>query len=155
MKVRRIALLMMLVLGVTALSGMAKVKPEDVFSTEQGVALNGYDVVGYHTQYLAIRGTAEHAATHDGVTYHFSSGENLQTFKKDPEKYLPEYGGWCAFAMGAKNAKFAPDPKTFKMVNGKLYVFYNGEHGNTIVPWNADESKVTKEADKNWTAMTR
>jgi YHS domain-containing protein len=125
------------------------------YISANGVAIDGYDVVGYFTHNQAIRGNKDFAATHASATYHFSSTENVNAFKASPEKYLPSFGGWCAFAVGAKNTKFTPDPKTFKIYNGRLLLFYNGEHGNTSVFWNQDEQALLRKADANWKALSK
>ena len=70
---------------------------------------------------------------------------------------MPQYGGYCAFAMAMKNAKVPSDPKTFKLHNGKLYLFFNdyyqGDPFNTIIPWNADERNMINKANTNWKTM--
>jgi len=127
------------------------------FENADHVAINGYDVVNYFTQNSAERGSKTFAATLAGTTFYFVSAENQQAFKADPKKYLPQYGGYCAFAMGMKNAKAAADPETFKLYNGQLYLFFNdyyeGTPFNTIVPWNSDEANFKAKADANWKGM--
>ena len=86
----------------------------------------------------------------DGVVYYFSNGANKDLFVKDYKKYEPQYGGWCAYAMGATNDKVVIDPKTFKIVNGKLYLFYHSWVNNTLNKWNKDEANLKAKADKNW-----
>ena len=124
---------------------------------KDNVAIGGYDVVAYFTQNAALRGAQKHEAQHNGVKYWFASEANKQQFVADPEKYLPQYGGWCAFAMGMKGGKAPSDPNTFKLYNGKLYLFFNdyyqGAPFNTIVPWNGDEANLQKKADANWANM--
>ena len=74
---------------------------------------------------------------------------------KDPKKYEPQYGGWCAYAMGASNEKVEIDPETFKIVNGKLYLFFHNFINNTLLKWNKDEANLKALADKNWQAIYR
>lgn len=135
----------------------AQEKSGKYFANENNVAIQGYDVVAYFAQNEALRGSKKFSAQHEGVNYWFSSTENKQMFEKDPGKYAPQYGGWCAFAMGKKNAKVPSDPQTFKLYNGQLYLFYNdymqGEPFNTIIPWNANEKNAKQSADANWKAM--
>ena len=69
---------------------------------------------------------------------------------KNPAKYEPQYGGWCAYAMGAKGEKVSVDPKTYKIVDGKLYLFYNRLFNNTLEDWNENEAKLKNKADANW-----
>ena len=69
---------------------------------------------------------------------------------KNPTYFEPQYGGWCAYAMGSKGEKIAIDPETFKIVEGKLYLFYNAYFNNTLKIWNKDELSFKKKADLNW-----
>ena len=71
-------------------------------------------------------------------------------FLKNPKNYEPQYGGWCAYAMGSNGEKVEVDPETYKILDGKLYVFYNAYFNNTLKSWNKDEAKLKKQADKNW-----
>lgn len=120
------------------------------FNLEKGIAIQGYDPVAYFTQNKAVEGDKANAIFYAGVTYYFSSAANKELFKKDPAKYEPQYGGWCAYAMGAKGEKVEIDPETFKIVNGKLYLFYNKAFNNTLKTWNKDEANLKAAADKNW-----
>jgi YHS domain-containing protein len=95
------------------------------FNIEKGVALQGFDPVAYFTQNKAVKGKKELAVVAEGVTYYFATTEDKELFKKDYKKYEPQYGGWCAYAMGATGEKVEIDPKTFKMAGGKLYLFYH------------------------------
>ncbi|MDN3654839.1 YHS domain-containing (seleno)protein [Ferruginibacter paludis] len=123
------------------------------FNLEKGVAIQGYDPVAYFSQDKAVKGNQQFAAVADGVTYHFSSAANKDLFVKDYKKYEPQYGGWCAYAMGAANEKVEVDPETFKIVNGKLYLFYHSWVNNTLNKWNKDEANLKTKADKNWMAI--
>jgi YHS domain-containing protein len=95
------------------------------FNLDNGIALSGYDAVAYLNQSKAIKGSKIYAVIHEGVTYYFSSINNKEEFKKNPAKYEPAYGGWCAYVMGSDGEKVSVDPKTFKIVNGRLNLFYN------------------------------
>ncbi|MDX1938030.1 MAG: YHS domain-containing (seleno)protein [Flavihumibacter sp.] len=120
------------------------------FNTTNGLAVQGYDVVAYFAQNKALKGSKDLAVVYEGLTYYFASTENKEAFKKNPAKYEPEYGGWCAYAMGAKGEKVEIDPKTFKIFNGKLYLFYNKFFNNTLTDWNKDEINLKKKADASW-----
>ena len=125
-----------------------------VFTNADGVAINGYDPVAYFTQNEAVRGNVGNSVKINGVTWYFSSGENKAQFEKSPDQYMPKYGGYCAFAMAMKNATVPTDPRTFKLHDGQLYLFFNdyyeGTPFNTIVPWNMDEKSLIGKADENW-----
>jgi YHS domain-containing protein len=123
------------------------------FNLEKGVAIQGYDPVAYFLQNKAVKGNTQFSALADGVTYHFSTAANKDLFVKDYKKYEPQYGGWCAYAMGATNEKVEIDPETFKIVNGKLYLFYHSWVNNTLNKWNKEEANLKAKADKNWMAI--
>jgi len=116
---------------------------------ESGLAIEGYDPVAYFAG-NAVEGSATYTYTIDGATYRFASAANRDLFKAAPSKYRPQYGGWCAYAMGAKGEKVEVDPKTFKVLNGKLYLFYNKYFNNTLKSWNKDEANLKVKADANW-----
>jgi hypothetical protein len=81
--------------------------------------------------------------------------ENKEAFKSNLVKYEPAYGGWCAFAMGDNGEKVSVDPETFKIVNGKLYLFYNKYFTNTLTSWNKDETNLKRKADANWPKLLK
>jgi YHS domain-containing protein len=120
------------------------------YNIEDKVALQGYDPVAYFTQKKAVKGKSSIASTFDGITYYFSTQANKEAFVKTPTSYEPQYGGWCAYAMGANNEKVEINPETFKILDGKLYVFYNAYFNNTMKSWNKDEVSLKKKADNNW-----
>lgn len=120
------------------------------FNLDKGVAIQGYDPVAYFTEHKAVKGKKELAVSAEGATYYFSSAANKELFKKNYKNYEPQYGGWCAYAMGATGQKVEIDPATFKVLNGKLYLFYNSLFNNTLPKWNKDETHLNTEADKNW-----
>ena len=72
----------------------------------------------------------------------------------DPEKYQPQYGGWCAYAMGVSGDRVKIDPKTFKIINDQLYLFYNFWGNNTLKDWNKDEKRLKEKADSYWSAIS-
>jgi YHS domain-containing protein len=120
------------------------------YNLENKVAIQGYDPVGYFNQGKAIKGKKEISASYQGVIYKFSSSENKDAFLKNTSKYEPQYGGWCAYAMGSAGEKVEINPETFKIVDGKLYLFYNAFFNNTLKSWNKDETKLKSQADTNW-----
>lgn len=80
--------------------------------------------------------------------------KNKDLFAAAPVKYEPQYGGWCAYAMGAKGEKVSVDPETFKITDGKLFLFYNRFFTNTLKDWNKDENNLKINADKSWEKFT-
>jgi YHS domain-containing protein len=124
--------------------------PVKHFNLEKGLAIQGYDPVAYFMQHKAVKGNPQFAFTDEGVTYYFSSASSKEIFQKEPKKYEPQYGGWCAYAMGASGEKVEVDPETFTISNGKLYLFYHTWVNNTLNKWNKDEMNLKANADKNW-----
>lgn len=120
------------------------------FNVNGGLAVQGYDVVAYFTTGKAVKGSTSNTVVQQGITYRFSSAANKEAFKKNPSSFEPQYGGWCAYAMGATGEKVEIDPATFKIVNGKLYLFYNKFFNNTRSTWNKDEAVLKSKADANW-----
>lgn len=118
--------------------------------SENNLAMQGYDPIAYFTAQKATKGKKELAVIYEGVTYYFSSQANKNIFLKSPSSYEPAYGGWCAYAMGAKGEKVSIDPETFKIVNNKLYLFYNKFFNNTLKDWNKDETALKQKADEAW-----
>ncbi len=125
------------------------------FNTEKnGLAIQGYDPVAYFENNKAIKGKSSINLLVDGITYYFSSPQNKELFRANPLKYEPQYGGWCAYAMGATNGKVEIDPSTFKIINGKLYLFYHSWVNNTLTKWNKEEATLKNKADINWIKLT-
>ena len=120
------------------------------FNLENKVAVQGYDPVAYFKQNKAVKGKKELDANYQGVIYFFSSKENKAEFLKNPSHYEPQYGGWCAFAMGDYAEKVEINPETFKIIDGKLFLFYNAFFNNTLKSWNKDEKRLKASADVNW-----
>ncbi len=118
------------------------------------LAIEGYDVVGYFKEDRAIKGSSENAVHHNGSVYHFADVKNKDTFQTHPDKYVPQYDGWCAFGMAKMKTKVSVDPTTFAIHNGKLLLFFNGDHEgkhvNTKVMWEEDKEAILKEADEEW-----
>lgn len=125
---------------------------ENHFNLEKGIAIQGYDPVAYFSN-RAIKGDKKISTNYQGVVYYFSSEVNKNTFLQNPLKYEPQYGGWCAFAMGDYGKKVEINPETYKIVNGKLYLFYNSYLNNTLKSWNKDEINLKKKADNNWSKI--
>ncbi|MDI5895719.1 YHS domain-containing (seleno)protein [Flavobacterium algoritolerans] len=121
-----------------------------LFNLEKNVAIQGYDPVAYFKQGKAVKGKKEITASYEGVVYYFSMPVNKEYFLKNPSKFEPQYGGWCAYAMGDSNEKVSINPETFKISNGKLYLFYNAFFNNTLKSWNKEETRLMMKADANW-----
>lgn len=116
-----------------------------------GIALQGYDPVSYFSD-QPMSGNPNISSVYGGAIYYFTSTENQGIFEAGPEKYLPQYGGFCAVAIS--EGKLVPvDPETYTLTDGKLYLFYNGEFGNTKPQWEADEAGIKAKADTQWSSL--
>ncbi len=119
-------------------------------NTKRGFAANGYDVVAYFDN-TAKEGNKEFTKAYKDVQFKFSSKNNLEKFTKNPEKYIPQYGGYCAYAIAAKGKKVSINPETFEIRDGKLYLFYNRGRTNTLDLWlQENPEKLQQKADENW-----
>ncbi|MEC4005692.1 YHS domain-containing (seleno)protein [Flavobacterium sp. SUN052] len=146
---KQILILFVAFISVTTFAQTAAKRASE-FNLEKKVAIQGYDPVAYFTQKKAVKGKSTIASTYEGVTYYFSTQGDKDLFLKNPEQYEPQYGGWCSYAMGATGEKVEVDPETFKIVDGKLNLFYNAFFNNTLKSWNKDEKNLKAKADANW-----
>jgi len=120
------------------------------YNTKKGYAAEGYDVVAYFNK-TALEGSKQFSVAHDGIKYKFISKKNLDTFKANPEVYMPQYGGYCAYAVALKSKKIGVNPKAFEIRDGKLYLFYDAWGTNTLELWKKGDVKgLQKKADYNW-----
>lgn len=110
------------------------------------VGVHGYDLVAYHTGDNAVAGSGRYASVHAGVTYLFSSEANKKTFEENPQKYLPAYGGYCAYGVSI-GKKFDGNPLYWKLVNGKLYLNLDNEIAQL---WEKDLSANIEKANTTW-----
>lgn len=147
---KKIAVILVVLLFSITTFAQSTAKRVKEFNLENKVAIQGYDPVAYFTQKKAVKGKSSITTTYDGVTYNFSSQANKDLFLKKPSSYEPQYGGWCAFAMGDYGEKVEINPETFKIIDGKLYLYYNAFFNNTLKSWNKDETNLKKKADANW-----
>ncbi|HSR66938.1 MAG TPA: YHS domain-containing (seleno)protein [Acidobacteriota bacterium] len=113
------------------------------------VALAGYDAVAYHSQAKAVRGSGDHIAEYQGETYLFASEDNKKAFERNPSKYAPAFGGFCAYGVSV-GKKFVGDPEVWRIVNGTLYLNLNRQIQST---WKQDIPGNISKAEKNWTEI--
>jgi len=114
-------------------------------------AVSGYDVVAYFTEQKAVEGNSQYTLEYQGADWYFSSQEHLTLFKNDPEKYAPQYGGYCAWAMAVD--KIAPGKAPYWTIyNDKLYLNYDKDVLDT---WLADKDKFIKDADLVWSKLDK
>lgn len=120
------------------------------------IALQGYSPVSYLDLGLAQKGSKAYKSEHKKVVYYFTSAEQKATFDKSPAKYLPQYGGFCAFGTYA-GAKFRVDPNKFIVKDGKYYLYLNNVELDAKQLWLAENNhkKLKEVADKNWSKLSK
>lgn len=118
------------------------------------LAIEGYDPVAYFPEGggKPLKGSDKISVTHKGVVYRFASEANKALFLKTPDRFEPQYGGWCAYAM-AQGEKVEIDPKSFKITDGKLHLFYKSFFNDTREKWIKDEAALATKANSNWKSI--
>lgn len=121
---------------------------------KDALALDGYDPVAYFADGggKPKKGAASLELVHQGVRYRFASEANRTLFQKDPARFEPAYGGWCAYAMAQKE-KVEIDPESFLLQDGRLMLFYKGWFNDTRAKFQKDATALTKKADAKWAEL--
>src|SRR6266481_5780280 len=125
--------------------------PVPAVNTTDGLALKGYDPVAYFTDGQPTKGADQYSFQWKGITYRFASAENLQRFRADPEKYLPQYGGYCAYAMSIDRVADI-SPTEWTIFEGKLYL-NNNFFSQRL--WSLNKNRRIRSADKNWSVFPK
>ncbi|MFT3936077.1 MAG: YHS domain-containing (seleno)protein [Chitinophagaceae bacterium] len=126
----------------------AHAQKSPVFVTD-GAAIHGYDAVAYFTQAKAIKGDSSISYNWNNANWYFVSRENKELFKSAPEKYAPQYGGYCAYGLSAGH-KAPTDPQAWMVVDGKLYLNYS--KGVQQV-WIKKQQEFIDKANTNWPTL--
>ena len=113
---------------------------------DRGVAVKGYDVIGYFDEKRPVKGKADFKYEYQGATYLFASAAHRGRFAGDPERYLPQYGGYCAYGM-AKGHKAPVDPEAWSVIDGRLYLNYSL---GVRTDFSKDTARNIEDAGKNW-----
>ena len=136
----------LLIVGSTSLLAAQEID----YNEHNGYIAEGYDVVSYFLN-NPTEGSKLYKITYKGAIFKFSSQKNLDLFKANSDKYIPQYGGWCSYTVASKNKKVSSDPETYEIRNGKLYLFYNSFFKNAHESWLAENpNKLIIKADNNW-----
>lgn len=119
------------------------------------IALQGYSPISYLDLGIAQKGLKEYKATYDGLAYYFTSEDQKKSFENNPKKYLPQYGGYCAFGISV-GAKFRVDPNKFVVKDGKYFLFLYDLEVDAQQLWLAGNYKeLVQKADANWTKLSK
>ncbi len=118
-----------------------------------GLALHGYDPVSYFIG-IPLVGDSDYSVVYKNIRYQFASGDNLEQFTLTPEKFLPAFGGWCAWAM-LDGEKVDVNPERFQIIDGANFLFYDGFWGDTLKKWNKLAEKegdpaLVRQAGEHW-----
>jgi YHS domain-containing protein len=140
------ALVLAIFVGLGTVAGIGVAQATDELNIKDGYMAHGYDVVAYFTDGKAVLGDDQYTTEYDGAKYRFASAGNRDKFKADPDKYAPQYGGYCAFGT-AMGRKFDGDPTAWKIVDGKLYLNLNKDIQKK---WLENVPGFIRGANHNW-----
>jgi hypothetical protein len=119
------------------------------YTTQNGVAIKGYDAVAYFTDNAAVLGVKQYSYIWQGAEWHFKNQAHLDAFKASPQKYAPQFGGYCAYGV-SQNHKAPTEPTAFTIIDGKLYLNYNDKVKET---WRKDTKNNIEKAQTNWVML--
>ena len=122
-----------------------------LFDRQTGIAIRGYDSVAYFVDNKPVKGKEEFSTEWNGANWQFSSKDNLNLFKANPEKYAPQYGGYCAYGVAVDNL-VSIEPDKFTIMNGKLYLNYDADVQST---WLKSPEKYINDADKKFAKLLK
>ncbi len=122
-----------------------------ISTNRAGIAINGYDTVAYFDQQKAVKGSKEFACDYQEATWYFSSEENKEKFLANPEKFAPQYGGFCTHAL-ADNQLIEANPKAFVIKDNKLYLYSKKKFAKKVEFTFEKERKVR---DQNWLSFNK
>ena len=151
-------LLIGIVAGVQLTSALADSRRDQYNVNAAGLGMKGYDPVSYH-EGDPHKGLESISLIHNTIRYNFASQDSRHRFATDPSRYEPAYGGWCAWAM-LEGDKVDINPKRYKIINGKTYLFYDRFFVDTLSKWNRlanteSEFSMIKRADAQWNRLTK
>lgn len=150
--VRGAAFVVVIVSAAAAAAPAATAADKDpVFTSRGNLAIRGYDPVAYFTDGKAVKGAKDFTFAWQGANWRFASAESRDLFAKDPERYAPQYGGYCAWAV-SRDYTAPTDPDAFTVVDGKLYLNYNRK---IMEQWLEDRDRNIRQADENWPAVLK
>lgn len=128
-------------------TGQAHAAKDEIFTgLLSGAAVGGFDAVAYFENGAPVKGSSEFTVEYKGATWYFANGKNLAAFKSSPDKYAPQYGGYCAWAV-SQGYTAKGDPKYWKIVGGKLYLNHSADVQSD---WQKDIPGHIKAANSNW-----
>jgi hypothetical protein len=143
-------LLAVMITAVFSTADLSAVRAGEFFERDR-LAIDGYDPVAYFTEQKPMKGSPEFQSVYRSSTFQFASAAQRDAFVAEPDKYAPQYGGYCAYGM-AKGYKAKIDPEAFSMIHGTLYLNYSDA---VRTRWLSDVPGYIRQADAKWpTVMT-
>lgn len=146
---KKFILLFIVGIGIAAAVWLGTRPSEDfrrVSTTAENVAVKGFDTVAYFTAQTPVQGDPKISLVWNGARWYFSSAENMEKFKADPEAFAPQFGGYCSYAV-SKGYTADGDPNAWSIVNGKLYLNYSQQVKKL---WEAEQEKRIRDGEVNW-----
>ncbi len=140
------ALLSILLAAVVTLPSIAGGPEKMVAVGPDNVAIKGYDTVAYFTEGQAMKGQSKFAASWNGVEWYFANAGHRDLFAANPERYAPQFGGFCANGL-SKGKQVAANPEIWTVVDGKLYIKFSEKAREQ---WSKDRAEKIKKAEENW-----
>lgn len=119
---------------------------------DDGFAIRGYDPVAYFTEGAPREGSDAHTADWNGATWRFASAANREAFLAEPERYAPQYGGYCAWGVATKKNLYSTQPDAWSIVDGKLYLNYSA---GVREQWSKDVPKFITDGDAAWPELSK
>lgn len=138
-----------LILALTILASTGTKAQTSAVFIKDGNAIRGYDPVAYFKEGKPVKGDSSFSYNWSGANWLFANRQNLDSFKLDPAKYAPQFGGYCAYGV-SEDHKSATDPEAWTIVDGKLYLNYNSKVKEY---WNKNRDKRIEDANRNWPAL--
>ncbi|WP_422132676.1 YHS domain-containing (seleno)protein [Endozoicomonas sp. ALD040] len=136
-----------LIMALTLVFSMQAMAEDEIYTgLFSDKAVSGYDPVAYFTDSKPVKGSDKFSTRYKGATWYFSSEEHKKLFLESPEKYAPQYGGYCAWAV-AQGKTASADPQQWTIEDGKLYLNYNS---SVQKKWLKDKKNLINKADDNW-----
>ena len=139
-------------LGIAAIAAfmITALHAQKVNTARGGLAIKGYDPVAYFTEGRPVKGDSRFTHTYEGAIYHFASAASRDEFAKDPARYVPQFGGFCAYAV-SRNYTADTDPLAWKIAGGKLYLNYNAR---AQAKWEEDVPGNIQKGNANWPGLS-
>ena len=124
---------------------------QDINKTKNRIAIEGYDVTAYFTEHKPVKGISQFNFEWGGAIWHFASANGLSLFRENPQKYAPQYGGYCSNGL-SDGHKVGADPRNWRIIDGKLYLFFS-QYGRD--QWSGKVKSLMQSAEETWQVLKK